>query len=102
MLARRATAEVAVDDEDRCAAVSGIVEWVGRAGLVTGGRPFALVFEEIPLQPFERHCAQIARRHDTVGVDVVAAQRKRGAFYPYDSLGFHVTSPSSLRRLLHQ
>ena len=70
VLARRAAAEVRVDDEDRRAGVARIVERVLRVG-------GAIVLEQVPLEPLERHGSQEARRHDAIGVDVVAAQRQR-------------------------
>src|SRR5258706_9299208 len=42
---------------------------VGRAG----------VLEQVLFEVFERHRAQKTRRHDAVGVEVVAAQRQRAA-----------------------
>ncbi len=39
----------------------------------------AIVLEHVPLEPFERHRAQEARRHDAVGVEVVAAEGKAAA-----------------------
>ncbi len=69
VLARRAAAEVPVHDEDRRALVSGIVERVRGVGR-------AVVFEQVLLEPFEGHGAQEPRRHDPIGVEVVAAERQ--------------------------
>src|SRR5581483_12381316 len=70
VLARRPAAEIPVDDKNRGAAVARVVERMRRVGR-------AVVLEDVPLEAFERHRLQEARRHDAVGVDVVAAQRQR-------------------------
>jgi hypothetical protein len=80
VLARRAAAEVAVDQQDRRLAVAAIVERVLRPGAVACSGSGALVFEEMMLESFEGHRAQEPRRHDAVGVDVVAPHGERGAF----------------------
>src|SRR4051812_46116782 len=72
MLARRAAAEVRVDQQDRGALVARVVERMTRVGLL-------VVLEEMPLETLERDRHQKPRRHDAVGVDVVAAQRKPAA-----------------------
>jgi hypothetical protein len=33
-----------------------------------------IVFEQVPLETFERHRDEKARRHDAVGIDVVASE----------------------------
>ena len=73
MLARRSATEVAVHDEDRGAQISG--------GLLKAcdGSCGAVIFEQMPLETFEGHRAQKARRHDAIGVEVVAAQWQRTA-----------------------
>ena len=53
-------------------AIAGVVERMPR---VCG----AIVFEHVPLEPFEGDGAQEPRRHDPVGVEVVAAKRKPAA-----------------------
>ena len=74
VLARRAAAEVAVHEQHGRARAARVVERVraarGRAGP-------AVVLEDVRLEAVEAHRAQEARRHDAVGVDVVAAQRRR-------------------------
>ena len=72
VLARRAAAEVAVHDQDRRAGVARVVERMRGIG-------GAIVLEQVRLEPFEGDRAQKARRHDAIGVDVVAAQRQPAA-----------------------
>jgi hypothetical protein len=69
MLARRPAAEVRVDDEDRGAGEARIVERVARVGL-------AIVLEQVALEALERDGDEKSRRHDPIGVDVVASQRQ--------------------------
>src|SRR5262245_20710292 len=68
--------------------------------IVPGTPEFAIVFEDVVLHAIERDRAQVARRDDAIGVDVVAAHRNRAAAHLCD--GLHqsssltsVTSPAS-------
>ena len=72
VLARRSAAEVPVDDQHRGARVTRIAERMLRVG-------FAVVFEEMLLEPVERDHPKIPGRHDPIGVDVVAAKRDGAA-----------------------
>jgi len=69
VFARRPAAEVRVDDEDRGAGEARIVERVARVGL-------AIVLEQVALEALERDGDEKSRRHDPIGVDVVASQRQ--------------------------
>ena len=77
MLARRSAAEIRVDDEDRGAGIPWIVERMPR---IRG----AVVLEQVPLEPVERHGAKEARRHDAIGVELVAPRRQRPTFHMAD------------------
>src|SRR4029450_13225493 len=90
VLARGSAAEIGVDDEDRRALVARVVEGVGLVGA-------AIVLEQVVLEPFERHDLEEARRHDAIGVDVVAAQRQAAAFDAGDR-GAHAGAPSNTSR----
>src|SRR5689334_4844032 len=56
----------------------------------------AVVLEHMVFEPFERDNLQIARRHDAVGVDVVAAKRN-SASCDRKNLA-HAGTPSSTSR----
>src|SRR5690606_8731909 len=93
MLARRAAAEVAVDDEDRGAAVT-----LGGKGmrLAFGRTRRDVVLERVPLEALEGDHPQEASRDDAVGVDVVACQRDQASFDAGDSpRPAHAAPPST-------
>src|SRR5687767_2349336 len=62
-----------------------------RAGL-------AIVLEHMLFEPVERDGAQEARRHDAVGIDVLAAQRDGAPFNLRDALHHQCTSSSTTSR----
>jgi hypothetical protein len=71
VLARRATSEVAIDDQDAGAGVTRVRK---RMHLAPFGQLLAIVLESVGLEPFEAHTLQEARRNDPIGIDVVAPQ----------------------------
>ena len=76
MLARRAAAEIRVDDQQARIASRRVVERV----LGAAARRFAaIVFEDVFLETIEGDGLQKPRRDDAIGVDVVAAQDERRA-----------------------
>jgi len=54
----------------------------------------AVVFEEMFFEAFESHRTQKARRHDAVGVQIVAAHRQCAAAYDRDGGHYACTSSS--------
>src|SRR3954471_2365161 len=101
VLARGPAAEVRVDDENRGAGEARIVERMARVGP-------AIVLEQVALEAFERYRDEEPRRHDPVGVDVIAAQWQSPSLNDADgsrrsrSLGLgagcHAGTPSSISR----
>ena len=74
MLARRAAAEIRVDDQQARVAPVRIVEWMPAAA----ARRFApIVFEDVCIEAVEGDRLEKPRRDDAIGVDVVAAQDER-------------------------
>src|SRR5204862_186291 len=72
VLARGSRSEVSVHDQDGRAGVARIAERMRR---IRG----AIVLEQMLLETIERYRNQEPRRHDSIGVDVVAAQRHAAA-----------------------
>src|SRR5262249_47274939 len=59
----------------------------------------AVVFEHVALEPFERNRLQKTRRHDAVGIDVIAAHRETPAADAQDFLRLaHAVTRSSIVR----
>ena len=56
----------------------------------------AIVFEQVLLEAFECDRAQEPRRHDAVGVEIVAAQRKRAAGDDVDGSHAYACTSSSI------
>ena len=76
------------------ARVTRVVEWMPEVGR-------AIVFEDVTLQTVEGHGLEEPRRHDPVGVDVVAVQRQAPAAGACDGQGgrtAHAGTPSSIVR----
>jgi hypothetical protein len=54
----------------------------------------AIVFEHVPFETLERHSPQEARRHDAIGVEIVAAQRQPAAGDARDACHAGISSSS--------
>ena len=90
MLARRAASEVTVHHQNGGSGESGIVERMyAGARCATAG---ALVLEYVAFEPLERNRAQEPRRHDAVGVDVIATHGQRTPFHDRNASCVHHTS----------
>ena len=72
VLTRRTAPEIAVHDEDARSRIPRVVEGVCRVGL-------AIVLEHVPFEPLKGDRLQEARRHDSIGIQIVAAQGKTPA-----------------------
>ena len=56
---------------------------------------FPIVLEQMPFEPFERDGDEKSRRHDAVGIDVVASQCETATG---ECFNLHAGTPSSISR----
>src|SRR5262249_40906321 len=86
MLARRPAPEVRIHNQNRSAFVPVVIERM--AGV---SRP--VVFEQMVLEAFKRDRSQEPRRHDPIGIEIVAAEGESSSGDEGD--GGHYACPSS-------
>src|ERR1700752_3496182 len=89
MFARRAAAEVAIDDENRRALIPRISRRVRRARLLHLQH---VVFEKMLLEAFKRDRLQKTSGNDAIGVDVVAAHREGPPAHAFNLFNSHQKS----------
>src|SRR6476469_1765359 len=92
MLTRRTGPEIAIGDENGCAL---LFLFVKRVNAPRALRFQTIVLEDVCVESLERDRLQETGRHDSIRVDVLAAERQRPSLDDLNLLGAHHRTPAA-------